>query len=323
VGATFLPEQLYLPCESGLDGSRHADDDQVDLGGDEEDEVEEDEVEEEEVEEGEGEGGDQVSEAVGGAVAGGDEGAHGHTLREEEAQALARREAEELEAAEAAAAAAAAAQLEEQQQQAAVRVQCLARGTSSRSRVLRLRQLAQEQAQAQAQAARVPPPIEEEDALPDEAPLPPEPSRPVLVPSPDKRPKRPPPKKPTQPAQPLQDLKVDLVINGTEVAVQGQFVADGLVLHATEAQEQLQTRLVLSEADVGAAMRQVLGDEATFRGILGAESAGTEGAHVDAIMANNNAQFTLFVAVCDALDLFLSRKNGVMTLKYRPPVFEG
>ena len=318
VGATFLPELLYVACEGGVDASLDDDADLVDPEAAVDDEDEGDEQED--------------------TVVDNDEGAQ---ILQEEAQAQAKervaeehaaREAAEAAAFAAAAAAAAAAEAEaaavrlvETEEHAAVRMQCLARGASSRSRVLKLRQ--------QAQALRTPPPTEPEADVPEEAPLPPEPVQPVqptqsdppagATPSPEKkRPKRPPPKQPTQSVPQLLDLKADLVINGTEVNIQGRFGADGLELQATEGQEQLQSRLVLSAEVVSAAMQRLFGDDITFSGILGAESTVTDGGDAEAVMANNTAQFAIFSAVCGGLDLFLSRKNGIITIKYKLPVLD-
>lgn len=302
VGATFLPEQLYAPYEGGLESSHDDDVDLEDIGAcavDETDGVENGEE-------------DEQAEQTAETVSGGQIAQEQAQVRQREVEEQAAREVE--------------VRLQEEQQHAAVRMQCLARGASSRSRVRELRELRQ-----QALAVRVPPPVQEEIEVPEEAPLPPKPVQPdlsadqpaVTAPSPEKkRPMRSPPKKPTQ-ALPLEDLTVDLVIHGTAVTVQGQFVAEGLMLHVSERQEQLQTKLVLSQDDVTVVIKRVLGDEATFDGLLGVGFTDTVAANVDVTVTNNNAKVVVFTAICESLDLFLSRTNGIMTIKYKPTVLKG
>ena len=209
---------------------------------------------------------------------------------------------------------------------AATCVQTLARGVSSRSRVRLLR----EQAQAQQVPPKVPTePHEDGDSnatAPVEDP----------APAPDPLPEPPP-----APAHDTTALEVDTAIKGTELHISGEFIPDSmygdgaknlsLQLTATDVQEGLRTTVSVGASHVLLVARKLYGENEEFKGLVvtptptldatadagGGGEWAQFGAHFPAALAADAAlQRLIFHAVCDKLDLFLSRKNNVMTVKY-------
>jgi hypothetical protein len=137
-------------------------------------------------------------------------------------------------------------------------------------------------------------------------------------------------------------LEVDKVIKGTELRIVGDFIPDSmygdgaknlsLQLTAADVQDGLRTTATVGASHVLLAARKLYGESEEFKSLVVApqsapvsdpvdDSTGGEWAQFSsnlpaALAADAALQRLVFLAVCDNLDLFLSRKNNVMTVKY-------